>query len=155
MCVLIQNAKPFVFLSAIGLVLQKEITMLNKALKFTVEGRVKGKERHRSNFATQHHYTPKSTKDYEKLIAYSCKEAMLNNGFKPLEKGVACYLNVIAYMKTATAKPDRDNILKAVQDALNKVAYYDDSQVVGGITKKVSHKTKRCLEIELGVKSDG
>ena len=28
-----------------------------------------------------------------------------------------------------TSKPDTENLIKAIKDALNKVAYYDDAQV--------------------------
>ena len=63
------------------------------------------------------------------------------------EKGEALEVNAIAYYKIPTSakkghkvlmlkgemlptkKPDIDNIMKIVLDALNGVAYYDDSQV--------------------------
>lgn len=35
-----------------------------------------------------------------------------------------------------TKKPDFDNIAKVVCDALNKVAYYDDSQIAESIVMK-------------------
>ena len=35
-----------------------------------------------------------------------------------------------------TVKPDLDNLDKAVMDALNKVAYKDDSQIVAKVSKK-------------------
>ena len=34
-------------------------------------------------------------------------------------------------------KPDMDNIIKVVADALNGVAYHDDTQIVSVIAKKV------------------
>ncbi|KJU83118.1 Endodeoxyribonuclease, RusA-like protein, partial [Candidatus Magnetobacterium bavaricum] len=36
-----------------------------------------------------------------------------------------------------TKRPDLDNLGKAIMDALNKVAYYDDSQIVDLHKKKV------------------
>lgn len=33
-------------------------------------------------------------------------------------------------------RPDLDNVLKAVSDALNKIAYKDDSQIVGAVLRK-------------------
>lgn len=53
------------------------------------------------------------------------KEKMLNNEIRP------------------TKKPDMDNIVKAVADALNKVAYIDDSQIVECIVKKYYSKEPR------------
>jgi len=35
-----------------------------------------------------------------------------------------------------TGKPDRDNLLKSLQDALNGLAYRDDSQIFDGVTSK-------------------
>ena len=35
-----------------------------------------------------------------------------------------------------TVKPDWDNIGKIVADALNKIAYYDDAQIVDSQTRK-------------------
>lgn len=53
------------------------------------------------------------------------KEKMLNNEILP------------------TKKPDMDNIVKAVADALNKVAYKDDSQIVECTVKKYYDKEPR------------
>ena len=36
-----------------------------------------------------------------------------------------------------TKKPDCDNVLKIIADALNGIAYKDDSQIVVGIVRKV------------------
>ena len=46
-------------------------------------------------------------------------------------------------------RPDRDNILKSVQDALNGVAYKDDRQVYDGRTTKLySNNPRTEVEIE-------
>ena len=48
-----------------------------------------------------------------------------------------------------TKKPDMDNILKIIADALNKVAYYDDKQIVEcSIKKYYSNAPKVIVEIE-------
>ena len=43
---------------------------------------------------------------------------------------------MLAKKKRPTVKPDLDNLDKAVMDALNKVAYKDDSQIVAKVSKK-------------------
>lgn len=47
-------------------------------------------------------------------------------------------------------KPDSDNIAKAILDALNGVAYYDDSQVVGLTVKKEYGDSAR-VEVEIEI----
>lgn len=47
-----------------------------------------------------------------------------------------------------TKKPDMSNILKSAEDALNKLAYHDDSQIVTGIIHKF-YSTRPRLEIEI------
>ena len=112
---------------------------------FEVPGQPKGKERPRWTMVsnTSIVYTPRNTRDYEKII----KTFYKINNFKSFKKDDALEISAIAYYKIPkqtkkshkllmlkgemlpTKKPDIDNIIKAVLDALNGVAYYDDSQV--------------------------
>lgn len=46
-------------------------------------------------------------------------------------------------------KPDTDNIAKNIKDALNKTAYYDDSQIVSETINKFYSETPR-VEIYIG-----
>jgi Holliday junction resolvase RusA-like endonuclease len=47
------------------------------------------------------------------------------------------------------AKPDGDNVLKIIADALNGIAYYDDTQVVSqSITKEYSLEPKVVVRIQ-------
>ena len=113
---------------------------------FTVDGVPVGKGRpkfsSRGSFVRA--YTPKKTSDYESTVRLAGKAAM--GASEPLETPVSLYLYVrvpipTSYSKKATAacldgsrkptkKPDLDNILKAISDALNDVCYKDDSQIV-------------------------
>lgn len=96
-------------------------------------------------------YTPQKTRNYEALVrACYIKQ---HHGKPQLHGGIAA--NICAYMpipKSAskkrredmlsgrirpTGKPDIDNIVKAVLDSLNGVAYGDDSSVVEIIARKV------------------
>lgn len=119
---------------------------------FTVPGALKGKGRPR--FARSGNriitYTPPDTVAYENLIAAKAKEAM--RGQRPMEGGV--YLTVAVDYPVPkswsekkkiqaliggivpTVKPDVDNILKVVSDALNGVAWKDDAQVIWATVKK-------------------
>lgn len=101
-------------------------------ISFNVSGQPQGKARPR--FANGHIYTPKTTKEYETKVKRAYLRAAKNYSFK--DKPVS--LKIVAYLKRtksnkrlfATAKPDIDNIVKAVLDGLNDVAFDDDKQVV-------------------------
>ena len=91
---------------------------------FTVPGKPQGKQRARRG-RNGRFYTPKETVAYERAVARACVAA----GGKcphyrgPVELEVVCYF-------TDRRRRDLDNVLKAVADALNGVAYGDDSQIV-------------------------
>ncbi|WP_418465374.1 RusA family crossover junction endodeoxyribonuclease [Faecousia sp.] len=90
-------------------------------------------------------YTPAKTKNYEKLVRLEYARQAREYQFPP---NVPLAIRVEAYLaipKSASRKrresmelgllrplkrPDADNILKSVTDALNGVAYRDDSQLV-------------------------
>lgn len=73
------------------------------------------------------------SKEWKKTIADHAKKI----GVQPFPAGLPLALTVQFYLdrpKTVkrrhpTAKPDLDNLTKAVQDALNGIAYMDDSQI--------------------------
>ena len=118
---------------------------MNMEVIFEVPGQPKGKERPRwtmvSNTAIV--YTPRSTRAYEDMI----KTYYKINNFKSFKKNEALEVSAIAYYQIPknarkshkllmlngemlpTKKPDIDNIMKIVLDALNGVAYHDDSQI--------------------------
>lgn len=92
-----------------------------------------------------HAYTPQKTRDAEKAIENAYRRKY---GAYQQTAGTPLLLNVQTYMKVPksdsqqtrhkklsgeirpTKKPDGDNILKLVADALNGVAYPDDKQLV-------------------------
>ncbi len=91
-----------------------------------------------------HVFTPKKTVDAERAIA----AAFHLTGAEMIPEGTPVMLEVTAYFSIPkswpekkreaamagellpTKKPDADNILKLVADALNGVAYADDAQIV-------------------------
>ena len=112
---------------------------------FNVDCNPVGKQRPRfrrvGNFVRT--YSPQATLDFEGLIRNAAERAM--GGMQPLETPVAlyCYVRLApaqSYSKKRLRaclegserpkKPDLDNVVKAVQDALNGVIYKDDVQIV-------------------------
>ena len=111
--------------------------------EFEVTGDIKGKARPRVNTYTGTAYTPTPTKDYENLIKQYFK--IKYPRYVPLEGRVEIKISAIFDVpkKTTkkdrilieegklspTKKPDIDNIVKIVLDALNKMAFKDDNQI--------------------------
>lgn len=99
----------------------------SKPLKLVIPVRPAGKGR--PKFGNGRVYTPKATKDYEELIGWYARKAMV--GRKAMTGPVR--LTVVASFKSKergwhTTKPDGDNVMKAVCDALNGIVFGDDSQ---------------------------
>lgn len=119
-------------------------------MEFIVEGNPKGKARPRFSHKSGTVYTPAKTARYERLI----RKAFLAAGGKAIPSD--CYVGIIvdAYFQIPKSytkgkrlacqhnvnrpakKPDIDNVLKAVMDALNGAAYVDDKQVVSVTCRK-------------------
>lgn len=114
---------------------------------FIVEGKPQGKARARTFYNKRMgkmcSITPEQTKSYEDLIRWSYKAAGGKyNGEKTLKVYIKAVYpipksfnktkqrNAISGILRPTTKPDCDNVIKVVLDALNGVAYYDDKQVI-------------------------
>ena len=101
-----------------------------------VEGRPVPKERPR--VANGHAYTPRKTKDYEELVALRYKQSGGIRYEGPLQVQLSFrYQSPKSWPKKKreanqyrASKPDLDNLIKAVLDGLNGVAWNDDAQVV-------------------------
>lgn len=107
---------------------------------FTVKGQPKGKGKPRFT-KNGHVYTPESTRIYEEEIKIRYKEKYKNEMLDGniavevfINKKPASYLGIKKYNKLlgkyCNIKPDTDNVVKAVLDALKGVAYADDKNVV-------------------------
>ena len=131
-------------------------------LTFEVPGEPRGKGRPRFT-KTGHTYTDSETKAYEqKIIAYYrsafgafrwSDKAFIRikvTAHYPIPKSAT--KAAVAAMQSGgvlpSRKPDIDNVLKIVLDALNGIAYKDDSRVVSVEADKVYSFTPK-LVIEL------
>lgn len=131
--------------------------------EFEVPGKVVGKGRPRLNSYTGAVYTPTKTKDYETLV----EEYFLLKypRFKLLEGRIN--VSIIAYFSipkatkksdinemlennvSPTKKPDIDNIVKVVLDAMNKFAFKDDNQITKiDVEKRYGVEDKIYIKIE-------
>ena len=127
--------------------------------EFEVFGDIKGKARPRINTYTCQVYTPTNTKDYEDLIKQYFK--IKYPKYVPIENRV--FVKIIAYFKipktttkkdkeliqegklSPTKKPDIDNIVKVILDALNKMAFKDDNQITKLEVEKVYGTEEKIL----------
>lgn len=113
-------------------------------VKFIVLGNPVGKGRPRFT-KTGHAFTPKDTKVYENLVRMKYLDQCGSAKFPDdamLDMRIKAYYSIApskskkkkelmrAGIIRPTKKPDMDNCIKAIADALNKVAYRDDSQIV-------------------------
>ncbi len=144
------------------------MTMFN-AFSFTVPGEPQGKGRPRIGKVGQHArmFTPAKTVAYEGLVAHAAQQAMRDmkpfDGACRIELDVRCTVpaswsqrkqrDALAGLIRPTKKPDADNVLKAVCDGLNGVAWKDDVQAVEVVLRKAYAETPgvhvrvACLEV--------
>ena len=124
-----------------------------RSISFSVPGEPTGKGRPRFT-RTGHPYTPGKTESYESLVrlAYGGCGMIFLKGVPVRVRITACFsipksvskkkrAMMIAGDIVPTKKPDFDNIQKIICDALNGVAYHDDSQIVKADIEKVSSTT--------------
>ncbi len=131
---------------------------------FTVLGEPKGKQRPRTvrNKATGRTmtYTPEQTVIYENMVRYAYQQQCGEMLTGTLETEITAYFPVPksvtkrrrAFMLDGiiwhTKKPDADNVAKAVLDALNGVAYHDDTQIARLVVEKKYSEQPR-VEVRL------
>lgn len=132
-------------------------------IKFTVPGEPVGKGRPRvvRNGGFSRTYTPEKTASYENLVKLEFQRQggrMLKDG--PLAMRVVAWYGIprsaskrkqeamVGGLIRPTKKPDCDNVAKIVADALNGLAYRDDSQMVAlHVEKRFGEEPRVDVEI--------
>ena len=129
---------------------------------FTVIGKPQAKARPRIT-KKGYAYTPKKTLDFENLVKLSYLQQIGRSEMikGPIELEVKFYWQIPkSYTKKKkesiikgellyTKKPDLDNCIKSIMDALNEIVYEDDKQIVKIIASKHYTTEKARTEIRI------
>lgn len=134
-------------------------------IRFTVPGEPVAQGRPR--FTTQHGYVraydPQKSRDYKQVVRMAALDACPQRMLGPLVMTVDIYRGIPkswSKVKQHAAergiikpilKPDVDNYVKAIKDALNGVCYVDDSQVVVLMISKYYSREPR---VEIVIEED-
>ena len=134
-------------------------------IRFSVPGEPQGKGRARvgSVNGRARMFTPQKTVAYEGLVAMAAQKAMDGGPLLlgPCSIEVSCLFSIPrgwSKKKAAqalsgaihpTKKPDADNVLKAVCDALNGVVWKDDTQAVEVRVRKL-YAPLPCVTVTVG-----
>lgn len=130
--------------------------------EFEVPGKIIGKGRPRLNSYTGAVYTPTRTKDYETLVEQYF--LLKYPRFKPFEGRVQVEITanfeipkstkkadkelMLENKINPTKKPDIDNIVKIVLDAMNGIAFKDDTQITKLQIEKI-YSTSECVNVKI------
>lgn len=93
-------------------------------------------------------FDPKKSKDWKHFIALRAN----SEGVTPFSKGIPLSVTVTFHLSRPASvsvkkrpwpvtKPDCSNMLKAVEDGLNGIAWHDDSQIVKTYMEKIYSDT--------------
>lgn len=131
---------------------------------FEIKERAVGKERPRYSAKSGRMYTPTKTSSFEEKVRVAFK-SKYNIALEPSTREFK--VKITAYFKPAESlskkkkqelidgefgflhRPDADNVAKAILDALNGLAYKDDSQVANLLIFKLyGEENKILVEME-------
>ena len=131
-------------------------------IKFSIPGPPQGKGRPRFT-KSGHTYTPAKTSEYEKLVQaeYISQCAGQSLHGQPVRISIDVFFEIpkntskkrrleMLMMERPTKKPDADNVIKIITDALNGIAYDDDRQIVALMLEKFYAEIPH-VDVYLGV----
>lgn len=107
-------------------------------------------------------YTPEKTASYENLVKIKAHAAM--NGRMPITGPVQALISLFVAPPASwsekkkqqalsgliypTTKPDIDNVIKGIFDAMNEIIWKDDKQAVGlTVIKRYAESAKACVTV--------
>jgi len=133
-------------------------------IAFVIPGTPVGKGRpkfaRRGNFVST--YTPEKTASYENLVRVKAEEAMAGRQVidGPVEVAILLFVlppsswsqkkqrEALAGTILPTSKPDVDNVLKGIFDAMNEIVWKDDKQAVDvRVTKRYGEIARASVEV--------
>lgn len=138
--------------------------MGSETVDFVIPGQPVGKGRpkfaRRGNFVTT--YTPEKTASYENLVKVAAQTAM--KGANPLAVAVSAVIVLrvtppaswsqkkrtaaLAGEIRPTSKPDIDNVIKGIFDAMNDIVFLDDKQVVDlSVRKEYANRAEAIVRV--------
>lgn len=134
-------------------------------MDFIIPGKPKGKTRPRFSRGGKNTYTDKGTREYEEKVAEAFRAAGGTMGNYAAIRIRAYYLipqrtrkdileGMISGKIRPAKKPDLDNVLKIIMDALAGVAFEDDNQIVQAYVEKFYGEEPR-VEVTLYEPSEG
>lgn len=137
--------------------------MSDGSICFVIPGEPVPKGRPRVDFTRKRTYTPQRTVEYENLVRLmyneqtdrryfdrNCELAMRIDARFSIPKSASKRIRreMEIGISRPKKKPDLDNVLKSIADALNGLAYYDDSQIVYvEVTKRYSEQPETIVTL--------
>lgn len=129
-------------------------------VQFTIDGKPQGKGRPRLSYGRVK--TPEQTVMYENYIKLLYKSSIKKYFEGPIRLIIKAYYPIAksdskkkkeqklnGEIRPFNIKPDIDNVVKVICDALNEIAYKDDTQIVElGTSKYFSDKPRVEVTIE-------
>ncbi len=97
---------------------------MNNMITFRIDEQPLPKQRPR--FGNGKAYTPAKTKAYEERVGWACAMSMREHDVNMLQGDVSIK---VTFMRKGKRRADLDNMVKAIKDGINDIAYVDDKQV--------------------------